>query len=144
MKNLPNTKLIILLLLLLLIGTIAFKQNTQSQLKTVAAPSAKQVAIARQFIEPNPNSLPVLKNPFKPLEVPLLAAGNTNVSSAPILTGIVSQNNEFLAIISAQGKSDFYKINQPVLEYTLAEINSTSVLLHNERTQQQIMLHLKE
>lgn len=144
MKNLPNTKLIILLLLLLLTGTIAFKQKTQPQLKTVAAPAAKQVAIARQFIEPNPASLPVLKNPFKPLATPLLAANDASISSVPILTGIISQNNEFLAIISAQGKSDFYKINQSVLEYTLAEINSTSVLLHNQRTQQQVMLHLKE
>ena len=146
MQSLLKNKLIIFLLIVIVLALI-FKQDSSRVPPPVIAKEAKTKAVpipvAKQPITPNPDKLANLKNPFKPLNESLTIDAKP-LTATPTLTGIISQDNEFLAIISSNGKSDFYKTHQKIAGYTLIEINSTSVVLLDEQAKKRLILHIKE
>ena len=144
MNRLYNSKLFILLLALVAIILISRQENTQTiQVSAKQPPKASSVNTYTEVINPNPAQRSGLKNPFKQIAATPLPNATTNKNNL-ILTGIVSGNKEFLAIISVQGKSDFYTRHQKILGYSICEINSTSATLYNEQTNEQLILHIKE
>lgn len=146
MQSLLKNKLIIFLLTVIVL-TLIFKQNSSPLPLPVIAKEAKKTVVAtpvaKQTITPNPDKLSSLKNPFKPLNESL-AIDAKPLTTTPTLTGIISQGHEFLAIISLNGKSDFYKPHQKIAGYILTEINSTSVVLQDEHDKKRLILHIKE
>lgn len=144
MKRLFNNKLFILLLCLIAIFLMSRRENTQTIQVTAKQPTKENNKNTyTEIINPNPAQRLNLKNPFKQVVAsPLLST--TSSKSGLLLTGIVSKNDEFIAIISVQGKSDFYTLHQKILGHSIREINSTSVVLYDEQTKEQLILHIKE
>lgn len=151
MNGLLKNKSIILLVVLIILVVI-FKQTKEpSKPMTITAKQAdnktertkpKQTTNS-PAINFNPQKISQIKNPFRPLNE-ILTATDKSTNTVLNLLGIVSQDNESLAIISNSGKSDFYKLNQKIMEYVLVEINSTSVVLYNEQKKQYLTIHIKE
>lgn len=145
MQVLFKNKLIILLLCVIALF-LALHSDKQQALPLAAKQQTTDFtsnAAGRAVIKPNPEQRSTPQNPFKTFvshTAPTMNADNSSLA----LMGTVAQNNEFMAIIAVQGKSDFYRPNQKLLEYTIQEINSTSAVLYNEHTKQRSILHIKE
>lgn len=142
MQALLKNKLIALLLCAIVV-LIGWSKPEPPHLSVAAQPQKITTGHTTSSINPNPKQQTRLKNPFKMLSSEQnITMLDTNKSL--LLHGVVSQNKEFIAIIAAQGKTDFYKVNQKLSEYTIVEINTTSAVLSNDLTQQKIILHIKE
>lgn len=93
----------------------------------------------------NPESLKNPRNPFvQPVTITVSNKKTQNSNPNLILNGIVSQNGEYLAMISNQGKIDFYSKNQQIFNYLITNINMDSVTFYDQKQETNFILKLKE